>query len=391
MGDLSNAASIASGPAASAIDAEVGSLLALAAKRDRQGRADLYGAIADLFERRGGTLGDAERTLMLDILRRLTADVERAVRGALARRIAGNADVPPALIALLANDEIEVAYPILSESALLRDPDLIEVIRHRSMQHQLAISVRKELSERVSAALVDTGHEDVIISLLNNPGARISEDVMQHLVEESRRVDRFQRPLVRRRELSDRLARRMYAWVSAALRQHIAAHFDIDPQALDADLSGIVSAEAAPSKADHDSESAAQRLVDKLHMAGELTPRFVIKSLSQGQITLFELAMSKLTELEPVKVRRIAYAPGGEALAVACCAIGIDRAAFVSVYRLTRHAVGGAEVEDQVAQRRLAKFYDNTSREAAMTVVRQWALDDDYTAALANLKGLDDA
>ena len=387
MGEALGGTSAVARSSTAAIDAEVGGLLAMAAKKDRQGRADLYGAIADLFERRGRALGDTERALMLDILRRLTGDVERAMRAALARRIAGNPEVPAELVALLASDEIEVAYPILVESALLRDPDLIEVIRHRSMQHQLAISVRKELSENVAGALVSGGHEDVIVSLLNNPGARISDDVMQHLVEESRRIDRFQRPLVGRRELSDRLARRMCAWVSAALRQHIAAHFDVDTRALDQDLSDIVAAGVPDDPA---ATSAAQRLVDKLHSAGELTPRFVIKSLSQGQITLFELAMGKLTDLEPVKVRRIAYAPGGEALAVACRAIGIDRAAFANVYKLTRHAIGGAEVDDHVGVKRLTKFYDNVSKEAAQAVVKQWALDDDYTAALANLGTFDD-
>lgn len=387
MGEASGAIRDATAPAdASGIDAEVSTLLSLAAKKSRQGRADLYRAISDLFERRGDMLSDGERTLMLDILRRLTGEVERAVRGALARRIAGSDRVPPALVQLLASDEIEVAYPILVESALLRDPDLIEVIRHRSMQHQLAISVRQELSEPVTSALVDAGHEDVIVSLLNNPGARISDDVMQHLVEESRRIDRYQRPLVGRRDLPERLAKRMCAWVSAALRQHITEHFDIDPHELDQELSAIAQAGMAPDPA---AESAAQRLVDKLHAAGELTPRFVIKSLSQGQVTLFEVAMAKLTELDPVMVRRVAYAAGGEALAVACRAIGIDRAAFVTVFRLTRKATGRSDEEmDQVGLRRLTKFYDRTSREAAEVVVQSWRQDKDYTAALAHLTGL---
>ncbi|MEQ9643038.1 MAG: DUF2336 domain-containing protein [Alphaproteobacteria bacterium] len=394
MSEALSVARIASGPlpvSTASIDSEVGGLLALAAKKNRQGRADLFTAISDLFERRGNTLKDAERDLMLDILQRLTGEVERAVRSALARRVAENERVPPELLTLLANDEIEVAYPILAQSALLRDPDLIEIIRHRSMQHQLAVSVRRGLSEKVSSALVESGNEDVIVSLLNNPSARLGDDVMQHLVEESRRVDRFQRPLVGRDDLPEALAKKMCAWVSAALRQHIVQHYEIDVGALDDQLSGLVSDGAAMAEPTEAALSAAQRLVDKLHVAGELTPRFVIKSLSQGQITLFELALAKLTGIPTVLVRRIAYEPGGEGLAVACCAIGIDRAAFVSVYRLTRKALNNGEELDQVGLRRLVKFYDATSREAAEAVVAQWARDEDYNAALASLDGLPSA
>ena len=391
MSEALSAARIASTPmpvSTAGLDSEVGSLLALATKKSRQGRADLFTAISDLFERRGDTLNEAERELMLDILRRLTGEVERAVRAELARRVSDNERVPQQLLTLLANDDIEVAYPILAQSAVLRDPDLIEVIRHRSMQHQLAVAVRRDLSEQVTTALVDTGNEDVIVSMLNNPSARLAEDVMQHLVEESRRVDRFQRPLVGRDDLPEALARKMCAWVSAALRQHIVQHYEIDASELDDQLSQVVRDGAAMPEPSEAAVSAAQRLVDKLHSAGELTPRFVIKSLSQGQVTLFELALSKLTDMPAIVTRRIVYEPGGEGLAVACGAIGIDRAAFVSVYRLTRKALNNGEELDQVGLRRLVKFYDATSREAAQAVVARWARDEDYNAALASLEGL---
>ena len=128
MSEALSAARIASTPmpvSTAGLDSEVGSLLALATKKSRQGRADLFTAISDLFERRGDTLSEAERELMLDILRRLTGEVERAVRAELARRVSDNERVPQQLLTLLANDEIEVAYPILAQSVVLRDPDLI--------------------------------------------------------------------------------------------------------------------------------------------------------------------------------------------------------------------------------------------------------------------------
>src|SRR3546814_14322899 len=73
-------------------------------------------------------------------------------------------------------------------------------------------------------------------SLLENADAEISGATMEFLVEESRRVDCYQEPLLHRHELSPDLARRMYWWVSAALREHFSRHFEIDPDALDDQL-----------------------------------------------------------------------------------------------------------------------------------------------------------
>ncbi|MDP6603590.1 MAG: DUF2336 domain-containing protein [Rhodospirillales bacterium] len=75
------------------------------------------------------------------------------VRRIVSQQLANVPDVPEALVRLLANDDIEVAYPILVYSELLRDADLIEVIRHRTQEHQLAVAIRNEVSETVSNAL----------------------------------------------------------------------------------------------------------------------------------------------------------------------------------------------------------------------------------------------
>lgn len=366
-------------------DAEVRRLFDLARQKSRAGRAGLFAAIADLFERRGDELQDAERRLMGEILRQLAQDVERDLRAKLATRLAARPDAPRELVVMLANDEIEVAYPILVESSVLRDLDLIEVIRHRTLQHQLAVAIRRDLSESVSEALVETGHEDVIVALLNNPDARISSTVMRHLVEESRRVDRFQRPLVRRPDLPKDLARRMCMWVSAALRKYIADNFAIDPHDLDDEINSAAKEMAAEAESEAEAQSPAQALVDKLYEAQELTPAFILKSLSQGQITLFELGFARLTGLRPVLLRRIVYEPGGEGLAILCRAIGVDAQVFLSMYRLTRKARAIVGHPSPAEMKTLADFYARLTPDAAKLLLRKWLRDKDYLDALRAL------
>jgi uncharacterized protein (DUF2336 family) len=367
------------------IDVEVRRLFDLAREKSRAGRAGLFAAIAELFERRGDNLHKSERRLMGDILRRLSRDVEKQLRAKLAQRLATRAQAPRELILMLANDEIEVAYPILAGSPALRDIDLVEVIRHRTLQHQLAVAIRKDISESVSEALVETGQEDVIVALLGNSDARISAAVMQHLVEESKRVDRYQIPLVRRPDLSKELARRMCMWVSAAMRKHIVEHYVIDPHDLDDEIDQAAREMAQEAEAEADGPSPAYSLVEKLHAAGELTPSFVLKSLSQGQVTLFELSFAALTGLRPVLLRRIVYEPGGEGLAVLCRAIGVDAQVFLSMYRLTRkaRAIVGNPTAGELKE--LADFYVGVTPDAAKLLLRKWLRDKDYLDALRAL------
>lgn len=125
-------------------------LLELARDRSVASRTRLVETVSDLFFGTKQTLSDRERALMAEILRRLIHDVEMAVRRALSERLAGEPDAPSELISALANDEIEVAYPVLSKSNALHDAELIEIIHQRTLEHQLAIAVRERVSRSVS-------------------------------------------------------------------------------------------------------------------------------------------------------------------------------------------------------------------------------------------------
>ncbi|MDP6563896.1 MAG: DUF2336 domain-containing protein [Alphaproteobacteria bacterium] len=364
-------------------DDEVRQLFALAHEKSKAGRESLYAAVTDLFERRSDELQANERDMMIGILQHLSAEVEMSVRVNLANRLAARGDAPHDLIRMLASDDVQVAYKILAGSPVLRDADLIEVVRHRTMQHQLAVAIRKDVSEEVSAALVEFGSEDVIVTLLNNQDARISNNVLEYLAEESKRIDAYQKPLVRRPDLPDLLAERMYYWVSAAVRNYIVDNFDIDVDDLDDQMSAAVS-DAIGESEDTDG-AAAERLVDQLFNAGDLSAEFAMKSLRQGQISIFEFAFAKLIGIRPVLARRIIYEPGGEALGIACRAINLDRSAFLQIYHLTRKARDSEArlSKDEVVT--LTKFFESVTQDSAFLVLRKWQRDRRYLNAVHEL------
>jgi uncharacterized protein (DUF2336 family) len=358
-------------------------LFALARDKSAGGRQALFETVRDLFLDTGPTVSERERALMGEIIRHLVHDLEMALRRDLAERLAERADTPRALIVQLANDDYQIAHPVLLRSQVLLDPDLIEIVKHRTLDHQLAVSQRKTLSESVSKVLVDTGQEDVISCLLKNHGAKISRQVMEFLVDESRRVDSYQDPLVRRPDLPPELARRMYWWVSAALRKHIAGQFELDRDILD---DAIVDAAANQlNKIDPAPESKAEQLVGRLADLGELTPDILVKTLNQGEISLFVAAFCEMAGLKPKLMRRILYEPGGEALALLCRALDIELNTFVTIFQLSRRAKDGAAAPTAEQERDLVQLYTTTQQEDAGRILKRWRRSSDYLSALKQL------
>ncbi len=356
-------------------------LFELARQKSAAGRTTLYRNIWDLFESRGRSLTEEERRLMIEILRSLSHDIEMAVRVKLAEQLAKNKDAPHDLAVMLANDAIEVAYPILRECDVLKDVDLIEVVKQRMQQHRMAVAIRANIGEDVCRALADSEDRDVIAAMLNNPSARVGERLLDEMAQRSRFDDGLQGPVLHRAELPRALAERMYFWVSAALRRYIGDRYSVDVDALDRLIAAAVDATLAEDHENDRQSDSAQRLVNKLYDAGELSPTFLIKSLRQSQTTLFELAFARLAGLRPTLMRRILYEPGGEALSVVCRALGIDRAVFLSIFHMTRHARRDLGL-DEAAAPKLKRFFDGLLPDNARRILDKWQRDPAFLAAL---------
>jgi uncharacterized protein (DUF2336 family) len=357
-------------------------LFELARNKSAEGRKALLVTISDLFFNSHKILSDRERMLMGEILRALVHEIEMSVRRQLAERMATLEDVPHDLIFALANDEVEVAHPILLNSDVLQDVDLIEIIRHRTMQHRLAIAMRKEVSAEVSKVLVDSGEEDVVAALLENHGAVISREVMEYLVAESKRVDRYQNPLVHRPDLPKDLAQRLYWWVSAALRKHIVEHFSIDPTKLDDEIESVTQQVIGAEDKEQREEDERAALVQRLSDLGELTPQFLIKTLRQGEIPLFEEGLARLSGLRLKLVRRILYETGGEGLAILCKALGQDRHVFLTIFELTRRALDRGEAVASEKLEEAASLFDRTKQVDANRVLKRWQRSSEFLYAL---------
>jgi len=302
-------------------------------------REEIYLAVASLYRIQGAGLNERERQLMREILRRLTQDVEMAIRIALAQRLADDTTAPHDLILLLVDDRIEVARPLILNSPLITETDVLKLIAHCGDAHQEAIAARPHIGVPVTDALSRSENESVLMALVRNVTAKISDSGYRTLVEKSRALTGLQEPLVRRADMPPQLATSMCEWVSDALKSFITTNYRMTPISLQGALGEATRMVKIPPPPPKDTPAeSAQKLIDKLALSGQLKAGFLLRVLHQGQIDLFDLAFARLLDIPLAEQRRKFYELGPKNVALACRAVGIDRCVFATVFNLSRQA-----------------------------------------------------
>ncbi len=354
---------------------EIQNLIKLAHDSSKDGRAELFDGITDLIETQHQQISAVEIELMMDILGRIISDIELGIRQKLSLRLANRDDVPVELILLLANDEIDVANPILVQNTLLTDKELVSIIQRKSRQHQLSIAARKMLSSEVSRELVKTDDDGVIVALLTNQSAKIDNETIEEIVEKSRTREILQSPLVKRHDLPKHIAARMYNWVSMALKQELMDIHSFAAEDLDRNIAESIKELKQEDAANQSHSDNEKTLIEKLKKADKLHISFLMKSLRQGNIRLFELAFAEILNIPDEIMCNILYERGPAALAIACCAAKIDKSVFMTMFRLTREA---KMMDSELSQEEIEHTYSQfvkTNEQRAKAILHKWVED----------------
>lgn len=328
-------------------------LLSLAKSKAPGDRERLLMAIVDMCD--APHAGEAMKaphlqTLLNSIFMSLVVEAEREIRKRLAEKLSTADWVPPALINVLALDDIEIARPVIAASPLLKDHDLVRLLVEATIEHQIEVARRPRLSQSVVSAILHQAEPEVLTALAGNPTADLSPSDMAELVEISRQVSALRTPLSCHPKLTDALAERLYLWVGQALRSSLAERFRLDTGALDQAIASAIAevkTGAPMQKAvivhDHDAEreEMERRLIEKLHLAGQLRPGYLVRALREGRLNLFVCALATLGKMEIPYVRSTVDSETPDAMAMACASVGIDRSVFPTILNLVRQLNAG--------------------------------------------------
>ena len=320
-------------------------LLELARGKTTDHRRRLLLGIAALCD---ATPPGAEASPLLgEIFMIIAGQAERDIRKALSESLASAEWAPPALIAMLALDEIEIARPVIAASPLLKDQDLLRVLLEATIEHRIEVARRPHISGSVADAIIDRGDPATLTALAGNRTAQVSEDALGRLIEHSRRIAALRAPLTRHPRLNDALATQLYQWVGQALREAIGERFRVDETKLAVAIDSITQPALAEPKgikdaaAVIDNEEMERRLVAKLQSAGQLRPGFLIRAVREKRLSLFEHGVTALSGFTLDQVRAAIVRPSPDALFLLCAAVGIDRAVFPAVLEEIRSLSDG--------------------------------------------------
>ena len=146
-------------------------------------REQLFRNMAELFSYVSERCDDDQVAQYDEVLCQLAEFVEIEARAHVAKILAKLDRAPGTVVVKLANDDIEVARPLLQFSNVLSDDDLIDIITHQSEQHREAIASRFSVAERVGEAIVDHGQTSSVVRLVRNANAQLHKATLEKLVE----------------------------------------------------------------------------------------------------------------------------------------------------------------------------------------------------------------
>ncbi len=274
----------------------------------------------------GENAGLARAVLML-----LVRDVEKEVRRALAETVAGCSELPREAALRLARDDIEVARPILRESPVLEDEDLLEIVRTSGIQYALAVAGRERISETVCDALVDTGHEEVVVSLAGNMGAELSRRTLQRIAEEFRDSRAVQDRLVKRPELPYEVVEQLVGMIGDRLQWELMRSRRISAEQARQLMNAVRERVSISMVAREHGDRRLLQYLRERHAAGELGGEELLAFLRDGDVAAFEAAFSILSGHDLPTVRRLLYDPDRRLLAALCIQAGLATPHYLGV------------------------------------------------------------
>lgn len=347
-------------------------IVGLARSKSPADRERLLSSVVELCSRQPDDCrSPAVQDLLCEVFMGLVAQAEREIRLRLAERLCTAEWAPSPLISVLALDDIEIARPIIANSPVLKDHDLIRLLVEATLEHQIEVARRPGIGPSVVNAILDQNQPAVLIALAGNDTADVSPLAMQRLVAASQRIAGLRGSLAQHPRLTADLAQALYRWVGEALRESIAGRFKIDPELLRASMEEAVS-EAATSgpapespSSDFQRELVERRLVDKLNAADQLRPAYLLRSLREGRLLRFEAALSALGNYSPRAVRAAVSSEDPQLLALACAGVGIDRSVFPTILSLVRSLNDGRPASPESPQQLIQAFNHAQSDAAA--------------------------
>ena len=258
-----------------------------------------------------GELTGRERALADEILRGLLKDVEVRVRQAMSHYLKACDVLPHDIAVRLANDVESVALPILEYSSVLTDEDLIDIVQCHGEDYQSAIARRQEVSETVSEAIVGSGNERPVVTLLQNERSRLSQATMENVVLLFPEQQEVTRALAERPDVPAPVLDKLTHLVAEELRFEMISRHSKSAELVNSLMKQGSEDSLLNVLQTYQTLEDAEAMAAELYRSNRLTPTLLLRALYSGQLDFFEFGLARLAQMKAEDARPLIHDPLG--------------------------------------------------------------------------------
>lgn len=323
----------------------------------------------------GAELSLRESELISDVLIALMKQAEKDLRFALSEKLAVMDDVPLRLVLHLANDEIDIARPVLQKSSALGEFDLLYIIKAKAAEYWCEIAKRASLSDKVMNTLAATGDFDTALALAENENISLTDSVLSVLSDLAQESEALSVPLLKREEVGEELASMLYQYVGAEIKDFILANYNVDRAKIDTAFAQV---EEEFSGSNVPSDMLPEPyMIEEAQAAMEknaLSVDMMLRSLRRGHTRTFIAQMSVYTEVSPEMVGQILSQTSGQGLAIVAKAYDIEKSDFISIFMLTNKLWNYGRIVETSDLHKALGYYKKATKDIALKILHSQSL-----------------
>ena len=312
------------------------------------------------------------------VFSRLIGEIETTARTELSRRLAPVDKAPIETVRRLAHDDdIAVAGPLLERADRLSDADLADIAESKGQAHLLAICARARIAQPVTDVLLRRGDREVVHSVAENRGARLSHEGFCTLVERAKTDGVLAEKVLLRSDIPPRLFHALLLTATDAVQRRLIASAMPETRSEmrralakvsnEVAKSEVATSEVATSPAPRD-YARARHTIEALQRQGKLDEANLIDFAQKSQYgeTVAALALLCATPIEVVD--RLMNAERPDPVLILCKSAGWG---WSTVKAVIMARPDGTRTSSQDLDAIHAEF-DRLSPSTAQHVVRFW-------------------
>lgn len=273
---------------------------------------------------RKSELSESEMRLATDLLKFMAQDAVEMVRRALAITLRNSAELPRSVAIKLIADVDNIAIPIIENSPVLTDEDLITLLKSSAAAKITAVARRPKVSGNIVKAIVRYGDSKAVATVAANDGALIDAETAEDILDFYYQDDLIKEAMISRSDLPNSIMEKLITMVSEEAAVVLKQKHNIDGQT--AVNIASRSRERASLDLVHENQTDKEIREFSLHMSqmGRLTPSFLIMAIGLGRMSVVKHSLAVLAGISSNKAGLMMFDTGPFGLSSLCKQAGLD-------------------------------------------------------------------